>query len=271
MKKLLFLVFFLILSVNVFAGDNDQQTKTGIITGRIMIEADKPIGGGKVFFTVLGSPPPSATKYWRVPDEATDIDKDGRFTITLPEGQYYMGAIKKVSGDRISGDNFGPGPPNNGDILYISQENGKPKVHTVKRGETTDLGTVSGAAPVSTDMLAKGAVTAIEGTVSDTNGKPIEGAVVAAYSSRTLIGKPLFVSNRTDKNGKYQIRVYEGGKYYLRVRENYGGGPPVVGNIIGTYGEKEPVEITIKTDEILREVDIRATKFLGRGYKGQEK
>lgn len=270
MKKLLFLVFFLVLSINAYASDNNQQTKTGIITGRIMIEGDKSIGGGKVFFTVLGSPPPSATKYWRVPDEATDIDKNGNFTAILPEGQYYMGAIRKVSGDKISGDNFGPGPPNNGDILYISRENSKPKVHTVKKGETTDLGTISGAAPLSAEMLASAALTAIEGTITDTNGKPIGGAVVAAYSSQTLVGKPLFVSYRTDINGKYQIRVYEGGKYYLRVRENYGGGPPVVGNIVGTYGEKEPLEITVKTGEILKEVNIKAMRFLGRGHKGQE-
>jgi hypothetical protein len=72
------------------------------------------------FFNEKAGPPPSATRYWRVPGEAFGTDGNGRFVAEIPEGRYYMGAIRKNSGEPV-------GPPGNGDPFFVSQdEKGNP-------------------------------------------------------------------------------------------------------------------------------------------------
>jgi hypothetical protein len=131
------------------------------------------------------------------------------------------------------------------------------------------------ATPFNSASLAKEGLTAIEGTVLDVDGKPVEGILVFAFTTQTIVGRPLFVSDRTGKDGKYRLRVAEGGTYYLRLRENYGGGPLKDSELKGVYGDKEPASaIVIKSGEILKDIDIKAMRFQGRGpkasYPGRE-
>lgn len=266
MKKIMVLASFLLagifISSIVYAHEETREVKTGTLSGQIMIKDGGPMAGGMLyFFDDAAGPPPSATKYWRVPAEIFNIDNNGRFTAELPEGKYYLGAIKKTSGEPI-------GPPQEGDLFFISQDGkGNPKMHTVKKGETTDLGIISGAVPFNRASLAKDGITAIEGAILDVDGKPVEGALVFAFMTQTMAGKPFFVSDKTGKDGRYIMRVQAGGKYYLRVRDSYGGGPPVAGNIMGIYGENEPVAVNVKTGQTEKGINIKVMKFAGRGPK----
>jgi len=253
MRKLLALSSALIISIIMFspavALEDKYEATTGRITGQIFIKGDGPIKGGTVFFfDEQSGPPPSHTKYWRVPTHAFSVDKNGRFNVALPEGNYYMGASHKLSGERL-------GPPQEGDLFFMSQDmNKNPKLHRVEKNQTLDLGIISEAEPFSREMFAHEGITSVEGTIRDGKGKPVEGMLVFAFSSPIMVGRPLFISDRTHKDGKYLLRLYEGGKYYLRARVNYGGGPPSPDQVMGIYGDGKP--LTVETGDIKTGIDI---------------
>ncbi len=261
MKRIGFWVIFLVFSMTAVTGFS-QEVKKGLITGKLMIKDGGPMSDGKVFFfNAESGPPPSPERYWRVPDQIVDMDSEGRFSVELPEGKYYLGAIKRASRKEI-------GPPRDGEMFFASRdESGKPKEYVIKKGEKMDIGVVSGATPFKRPPITD-KISAIEGTVVFRDGKPAEGALVFAYTSPTMVGKPIFVSERTGKDGRYELRVSGGGKFYLKVRDIYGGGPPVEGAIIGSYAEAAPIPVSVMTGETTRGIDIKVIRFEGRGPKG---
>jgi hypothetical protein len=259
MKRLIFLasVLFVIFFLTGFT----YAQETGSITGKLLTkDGGATMGGGLVYFFVAETGAiPDPDKYWRVPDEIANIDENGEFTVKLHEGKYYMGAIKRSSGTEDVG------PPLKGDLFFISyDEKGSPKVYHVKKNEEINLGTISEATPYK-GWTMKDNITFIEGKIL-ADGKPVEGAIVLGYISPKMIGKPDFVSERSDKDGKYILRVPEGSSYYLMARDVYGGGPPVDGSIMGVYGAKAvPGAVTVKKGESTKGIDIKVIMFPGRG------
>jgi hypothetical protein len=256
-----FCIFFLCGAVSA------QGIKTGTVSGQLMLKAGGPMSGGQVFFfNDASGPPPSWVKYWRVPDYTTQIDEGGKFSIELPAGKYYLGAIKRISGERI-------GPPADGDYFFASaDEKGSPKPYVVKNGEKIELGVVSEAVPFQKRAVIPGAeITAIEGAVFNTEGKTVEGALVSAQLTPLNTGRhPLFTSERTGKDGHYILKVHDGGNYYLRVRSMHDKGPPAAGEMIGAYGGKEPRTVVIKKGQIIRGIDITVVQFIGRGAEKEQ-
>jgi hypothetical protein len=236
-----------------------KEQKKGTVTGKIMIKQGGPLSGGQVlFYNVLSGPPPAPEKYDRTPDVVRDIDANGAFRVDLQPGTYYFGAVKRLSGERI-------GNPHEGDYVFRSlDENGKPKEYVVEEGKILDLGTISAAAPLKFDRSRTGFSTAIEGVVADVEGNPVQNAVVVAFLSPTVGGKPSFVSEGTGKDGKYSIRL-TAGTYYLRVRNEFASGPPEPGQIVGYYGEGTPAPVTVKEGEIKKGIDFKVILFPGRG------
>ncbi len=260
MKKSFFSWFVPFLVLLLFHEVSGQEIKTGAIAGQLMTKGGNPLSGGQVFFfNDASGPPPSAEKYWRIPDYVTRIDENGKFSIELPEGKYYLGAIKRVSGEKI-------GPPKEGDYFFASTDDkGLPKTYLVRNGVKNDIGKITEALPFQKTAVNVGVeITAIEGTILDAEGRPVEGAIVFAYRVSTMVGKPLFASERTGKDGHYTLRVYDNGNYYLRVRSVYGGGPPAIGEVIGVYGEKDPVAVSTRRGEKVRGVNISVRKFYGK-------
>lgn len=243
------LIFSLILCSSVFAADKTQTIITGSITGKIVVKEKGTMHGGTVFFFNQESgAPPSSTKYWRVPTHAFELDENGAFNAVLPEGKYYMGATHKLSGEKL-------GPPQDGDYFFINQdEKGNPILHTVTQFKPVDAGVISGAEIFNSKSLVTEGITMIQGTILDGKGSPVEGILVFAFSTPTMIGIPLFVSERSDKDGKYLLRLADGGKYYLRARAGYGGGPPSADQSIGIYKKGGP--ISIAAGEAKQGIDI---------------
>jgi hypothetical protein len=243
-----------------------REIKTGFVTGQFMIRDNGPLANGQAFFfNDATGPAPSETKYWRVPDHVAALDGNGRFSVELPSGKYYIGGIKRLSGKQHIG------PPEEGDLFLGSRgSEGKPiPAYVVKTGERTDVGILSGASPFRRAAVQYGpGITAIDGMVLYPDGRPAEGALVFGYLSPTMVGKPTFVSERTGKDGMYILRVNTGGRYYLKVRDLYGGGPPAAGAIMGSYGQEKPTEVTVKTGERTSGIMIKVIRFPGRGPGG---
>jgi len=212
-------------------------------------------------FSDASGPPPSFNKYWRVPDEIVKTDAEGRFIAKLSEGKYYIGAIKRKSGEEI-------GPMQEGDLFLPFHEGSAPKQYTVVNGTKTDLGTIKGAVPYKklSNRSMEG-VTAIEGTVTDSRGKPVENALVFAFLTPAMVGKPLFISEKTGKDGRYILMVHQGGNYYLKIRNTYGGGALKAGEIMGSYGQEKPMAVEVKTGTVAKGFNITGINFPGQGAK----
>jgi hypothetical protein len=261
MKKICSILLFMLVcftGVTAFA----EEAKTGSLSGTVMIKDGVPMANGVVFvFNSTSGPPPSSDRYWRVPDEIVKTDTKGKFVAKLADGTYFIGAIQRKSGEDI-------GPPQEGDLFLPFLGEGSPKAHVVANGSTTDLGIITGALPFKRSSIkTKDGITAVEGKVTDSRGKPVKNALVFAFQTPAMVGKPLFVSERTGKDGKYILRVHQGGDYFLKIRNTYGGGAMKAGEIMGSYGQEKPLAVKAKTGEIVKGINITGISFPGPGPK----
>ncbi|MDA8169032.1 MAG: carboxypeptidase-like regulatory domain-containing protein [Nitrospiraceae bacterium] len=218
-----------------------QAGGDGSIKGKVVAQGDESMSGGQVkLWDVKGGYSPLGHEYWQVQGYAFPIADDGSFSGQLPEGSYYLIAIKKPGESQA-------GPPQKGDLVYPSADAAKSPVYTVKAGQTTDIGTISGAVPLKEAWVLKGK-TGVEGTVVDASGeKPFQGALVLANIAGVppAAMRPLFTSDgRTGKDGRYIIRFPKGGQYLLMV--------------LGR--NSEPVKVTVKTGDMTKGIDIRLTR-----------
>ena len=260
MKKLyvVILAVMTVLSASISFGVEDLKNAT--MTGAFLIKSDLPMHDARLYvYNLATGPAPSGDAYWRVPDHAKVLKDDGSFSIELPEGIYCVGAIQRLRGtSRI-------GPPEDGDFFLLSlDDKGEPKKYQVKKGEHLDVRTILGARQIKTPFIVAGS-TAIEGSIQDDEGKPVEGAMAFAFLTPTIIGKPLFVSERSGKAGKFVLRVPEGGIYYIKIRDDFGGGPPRVGKMLDGNKQEPLSQVSVKTGETARIGILRVKKFAGRG------
>ena len=258
-KRVILLLFVsFLLTAPLYA----EVMETGLISGQIMIKGGGPMSSGMVvFFKAETGPVPDPNRYLRIPDEVADLDEEGRFRVVLPSGKYFMGAVKRMSGEMI-------GPPKDGDYFFISQDSEElPFVYAIEKDKNLNVGIIAEAVPFKR-VIPKDA-TGIKGIISDLSGNPVKGAIVFAYFTETMTGLPPFTSYRTGDDGIYFISMSHAGKYYLRVRDIYGGGPPVSGAIMGGYGEEKPAPVTVKSGEITEGMDIKVVRHMERGPKGQ--
>lgn len=251
MKRLLstgiLIVILAVFSISL-AGDKENESQTGFISGQVIVKGKGPMTGGMVnFFKEHSGPPPSATKYWRVPTHSFRTDDNGRFEAELRAGKYYMGATQKFSGEWL-------GPPKDGDYFFISSDaDGNPKLHEVRQFKNLDMGVIEEAEPFNSESLVTDGVTSIKGKIIDRQGKAVEGMLVFGFPTSIMFGRPMFVSERTGKDGQFLLRVAGGGKYYLKARANYGG-PPTADQVMGVYDRGTAIEIN--TGEVKKGIDI---------------
>lgn len=261
--KILGTIFLALLLCAVAGTGSADQNKPGTISGRVLLKDGSPMANAQIFvFDESSGAPPSFDRYWRVPDEVVQADREGRFRVVLADGRYYLGAIRRLSGEEI-------GPLRDGDLFLPFYENGKPVSYTVANGVAIELGDIAGAQTFSKTILKTGAgITAISGRVTDADGKPVANAMVFAFTSAAMMGRPLFISEKTGKDGSYILRVHQGGSYYLKIRNSYGGGSMRTGEIMGSYGQEDPAPVEVKTGAVASGIDIRGSYFTGQGPKG---
>lgn len=268
------IISFLVFTVFAYGEATPPPAQTdapsvaeAVISGKVMIKGKTPMAFGIVLmFNKDYGPPPHPYRYWRIPDLINGTDKNGNFSVVVPEGTYYLMIAQKKPDGEI-------GPPKEKEFLYFHGDaKGNATPITVTAGSKLNLGVLTKSFVWSPKMVSQDKnVTAIEGVVSDVDGMPIEHAVVFGYLNPEAFGRPAFVSDRTQKNGSYQLRVFEGSTYYLKVRSVIGGGAPEAGEFQSAAKGIPPVEVSVTTGQQLKGVTLKVEKFSGKGSTGVDK
>jgi hypothetical protein len=236
MKKwtLLLLFFLLYVPLICHAGvPGFMKKQMGTLSGQVVTEDGEPVPGGVIsFFNTSKGIPPLIANMHRIPDMVGRMGPDGKFSVKLLSGSYYMGALI------ITDPGRGPGPPREGDTFYFARDDkGNLREFTLKTKEVQDAGQVIGALP-DTFPVAKNIVT-IEGKLVLEDGKPFAGGIVLVKTNMNR-ARPDFVSARTDENGKFSLKLPPDTDYYLLGRER-AVGRPVPGTYVGTYGSTSTI------------------------------
>ena len=236
MKKWFFILLFVLLASPLVcqAGvPGFMKKRMGTLSGQVMTDDGQPVPGGIVsFFDAEKGIPPLIADMHRIPDMIGRMGPDGRFSVKLLPGSYYMGALL------ITVPGRGPGPPQKGETFYFAKDtNGGLRTFTLGTREEKDAGVIIGAAP-ETFPLVKNLVT-IEGMLLKEDGKPFVGGVVLIKSDMNS-QRPDFISQRTGEDGKFRLQLPPDTTYYLLGRER-SVGRPVPGSYVGTYGSNSPI------------------------------
>jgi hypothetical protein len=234
-----------------------QTPQAAMITGQVQLPDRSPMANGVILlFDQAKGPPPHPHKYWRIPDSISSISSNGKFSLSLPDGIFYLMIAQKDPESDI-------GPPSGSEYLYIhAAADGTLRPLVMKAGVKLELGILT-TQLWSADLSQRSKeITAIQGVISDLDGHPVENAVVFGYREKSARGRPLYVSDRTGKDGAFQLRVANGGTYYLRVRSVLGGGAPKTGEYLNTTDEFAPTVATLQTNQVLRDIGLKAKKFM---------
>jgi hypothetical protein len=248
--------FFLILlwTSTVIANENVP----GRISGAWIPRNIGPISGGLIYvFNTNSGPPPLRMGARRVPNAIVETNSEGKFSVELAEGTYYLSTQKK----------FGvatPGPPQDGDLHGLSRDKkGKPIKYKVKSGITTNIGILRQASVFKSPTIKiSPGMTAITGILKTSDGSPMADAVVQVYDNQEIKGRPVYVSQKTGKDGKYVVQIEQEGTYFVALRANYGGGRPQAGDIRGIYGGDAAQPVTVKKLSVTEGIDIQAGQFV---------
>lgn len=236
MKKWIALLLFLLLSAPLTSQAGVPgylKARMGTLSGQVITTDGKPVPGGVVsFFNTSKGIPPLIANMHRIPDMVGKMGTDGKFSVKLLPGSYYMGALI------ITDPGRGPGPPREGETFYFARDDkGNLRELTIGTKEIKDAGQVIGALP-DTFPVAKNMMT-IEGRLLMEDGKPFAGGTVLVKTDMNK-SRPDFVSGRTGEDGKFSLQLPPDTQYYLVGRER-AVGRPVPGTYVGTYGSKKAI------------------------------
>jgi hypothetical protein len=111
-------------------------------------------------------------------------------------------------------------------------------------------------------------ITAAEGLVVDSEGVPAPGVVVLAFTVPPAKERPLYISDRTGKDGKFILRIKDGGSYILRARDIYGKDPAAADASTFEYEDSPPVPVSLKKGERMQGVTLKVGRRPGRDLRG---
>jgi hypothetical protein len=249
------------------AGPQDGLAKDlATITGSVISGSKTPLPNCIVLiYAKQSGPPPHPFRYWRIPDLISAATPDGSFSVQVPAGTYYLMAAQKNPTDPI-------GPPTKSELIYLHADaTGTARPLHLASGERLNLGRVTATPWLPEQIQRDQGITAVKGIVVDQKGTPVANAVVFASLTKGTMGRPTFISERTDTNGQFLLRVSGGGIYYLKVRSVLGGGAPQTGEFLNTTEEFTPLEITLQQDQIRQGVTLTVKKFSRAGGAGDDR
>lgn len=173
-------------------------------------------------------------------------DEKGQFEVPLPAGSYYLVARvrhgKSLAGPLQAGDLFGylPGNP-----------------VTVGKDSVTKVSLPVIAVPekVSRHAATMFGQTRISGRIVDRAGKPLAGLQALLYADDTMLNRPLYVSQPTGEDGRFQLSFPTGGTFYLAARNSLGG-TPAPGELYGRYQGAAGAALKVETGQAIEDLQV---------------
>ena len=237
----------------------DGNGKTGMI-GQIVNKADgTPVAGAYVNIY------PDTLSNLLGPSQfiSSPTGTDGRFTVEVPPGTFYVVARKRASGDPS-------GPLSPGDLYSEHQR----VITTVIDGKLSVVDLT--VAPVKAPMFFKKAMveqettTGIRGILIDAAGNPVPGSFAVAYTNADVKRLPDYASTLSDSQGSFVIYLPEAGDYYLGARV-HAWDMPHPGELYGKYGDDTPTPVSVTKDEFVTDIKIVLTPFTGEYKTGKSR
>lgn len=217
-----------------------------LIKGTLSYE-NKPVKNGRVYFYLNLMDFKGMPYHYSMP-----TDKKGKFVVKeLLEGSYFVAAKKRSDENPL-------GPVKEGDMIgFFSSE-----PYFFKNGYLYDvkINMFVKTKDESPPVLSNKGLFYLKGVIVDKNNKPLKGLYAFAYNKK-IIGheRPIALSNRTDNDGKFVLPLPDKGRYYIGVRELFGG-TPVQGEYYGLYDMTYDHHIDVDGD--IENIIITAEKIL---------
>ncbi len=254
---------FMLLAVCSGPALGAEPEPLGTVKGRIEAPGMANYRGIAALWEAREGIVPDPRKYVIIPAAVNPLGPDGRFSIKARPGDYFVGAVlRKTPGPTM-------GPPRPGDLVFMSPDAaGKALQVKVALGATIDVGT-HGAAWTYAGLEAWGGPR-IEGRIIDTEGLPVAGLLVFAFGDSNMSEHPLAVSERSDAEGRFQVRLPRSTTVYLRVRPNYGQGSPMQGGYTGVFGGQVPKPLVVPAAEALSGVNIEVMEIPPLGERRKQ-
>jgi len=223
---------------------------TGVINGKVTHGGD-PVPYAWVY--AAGDP----KGMFEAPAETDYVvtDEEGRFTLTLPKGYYYVAAVMKNRQDVV----LAPGD-------WYSFYGGNPVAVDPARPASLTLNMVE-KQPVAEDKTGGDEPGGVEGTITF-DGAPLDGTVLYVYldANDSFRGMGYYMSPPTGVDGTFKLRMNEGTYYILARKRMKGGvaGPLREGDYFG-YLDINPVVVH---KGVVQVVDLPMVRKVERAAPG---
>lgn len=204
--------------------------RMGTMEGQVFVDGKPAVSVLLAFFMAdKGLPPISSGGMGRIPDAIDRADEEGKFSVQLMEGSYYLGILFRPADDR-------PGPPRKGEKFYFANDgHGKLRRLAIADFKKSAIGRIDCSLPgvfkEEEDHFA------VEGVVLTGAGdeKPMADALVLAKRQPTAM-RPEYISPETGPDGKFSIKLPPGETFFLVARGSITGSKPNPGEEIGKLG-----------------------------------
>jgi hypothetical protein len=233
-------VNLLMLPDKLAVPDGESEVETGV-AGYVSLDGEPVAGAVAMIYTDLSQQLKGMGLGWVTPSDET-----GYFEAPMPVGTYYLVIRVRRNGQMV-------GPLKAGDLVgYLP---GNPL--TVKEGGLTRVHIPLMEVPEKVSRHAANLFgnTSVSGRVVGPKGEPVAGLQVLLYEDSMMLNRPLYVSQKTDKDGRYQLSFPKGGRYYLAARNELGG-TPAPGEFYGRYQGTPDHSIEIETGKSLADIEI---------------
>jgi len=187
---------------------------------------------------------------------------DGSYTLTLPPGEYYLVARK-----RVSGSNYGPIVT--GDLYDHRFEQ---QAVSVEAGRTLekDFELDNLSEPMFFQVFTEGqreTGTGIRGRIFDQDQEPIQGAFATAYRTSDMKRLPDFASTLTGDDGSFTLYLPNGGKWYIGAR-SHARAAPEPGEPVGRYDGSGDHSLMVTEDSFVEGIEVILKPFSSQVPEG---
>jgi hypothetical protein len=190
-----------------------------------------------------------AAEGFKGPADYVFPSEKGRVKLRLPEGEFYLIARKRKKGGMY-------GPIEKEDIFNYYYGNPVKMEEGTLKGVLIECITRLDMLEPPVEEIAKRGITA---HVKDEMEKPLKGLYLLLYTDKKMAGKPEYVSESSDENGKIFIELNVPGKFYLIVRSRLGG-PAQEGEYYSKY-QLDGSGVTLQEGDMYKEISFKVKRF----------